>query len=416
MKLFKVCFLLLITTRVNAQAISDLFNKLIHDSKANYAYNYSLCVNELLKNPNAIILNEFLNIDSITAKEQQIINKRDSILYYYALNYEPLYALPKFITNCDNSEYQKIARKKLDGLVFDSYKIKYSENTLNNFVNEQPDNANVYLAYEQLWNLIQLKYTPYEALDYFLTKYPKAPIRRFLLKKHFTLFPYNHINDSLQVYANKMHETILQDTVIVQKKLNELICLSKQDELTKKWGYINEKNQWVILPQYIKANEFKCGLAVVETDTQFLIINKNNNLLYIVMADDVYDFEHGYATVVKENSELIVSKTFEGYFKLNYKYARTTKNKNTFIVQTKENQYYTINEQEDITSKYYSTPEELKKQENLLPDINWEYINELEKLDWCNAKINEVIDNRFVNFVHIDKKYWFDLKTKQIIK
>ncbi len=47
----------------------------------------------------------------------------------------------------------------------------------------------------------------------------------------------------------------------------------------KRWGYVNEKQQWIIQPRFEDAHEFKNGKAAVRQNGRWGFINKSGEWL-----------------------------------------------------------------------------------------------------------------------------------------
>ncbi len=67
-------------------------------------------------------------------------------------------------------------------------------------------------------------------------------------------------------------------------------AVSKHPLVPEKYGYINKKGEWVILPLYTRANEFNKGIAQVEIDEKSGYINHRGD--YIIHCE--YDKYGGY--------------------------------------------------------------------------------------------------------------------------
>lgn len=70
------------------------------------------------------------------------------------------------------------------------------------------------------------------------------------------------------------------------------------------WGYINEKGQWAIAPEYKKANEFQGRYAAVSAnDQQWLFIDRKGNLIFSEVYDTIIQYQEGAYSIVSENQQ-----------------------------------------------------------------------------------------------------------------
>lgn len=93
----------------------------------------------------------------------------------------------------------------------------------------------------------------------------------------------------------------------------------KKDKDSKKYGYINKAEEWVIKPTYDDADKFIDGLAKVKVRKLFGLINEEGQISLEPLFDDIDKFKNGFAFIKKnkkcgfinEKCEIIVSPTYD---------------------------------------------------------------------------------------------------------
>lgn len=140
----------------------------------------------------------------------------------------------------------------------------------------------------------------------------------------------------------------------MEASLYPIHVMTKGEEL---YGYIDSTGSVVIDPQYMAAGNFSEGLAIVNQDNRYFVINTKGEVV-LRTTNYLNDFHQGLASFLD-------SKTYKsGYIntegkvvmKAAYDYAGNFDKNNTAIV-AKEGKYYRINKQGKIL-KAYSLPSE----------------------------------------------------------
>jgi hypothetical protein len=105
-----------------------------------------------------------------------------------------------------------------------------------------------------------------------------------------------------------------------------------------KWGYVNERGEWLIKPEYDYADNFYSELARVEKDHKYGFIDKKGNIVinfsYIyagnflendlapVQCDNKHNFYYGY---INKKGEMIIPCEFQTAYEFRNNIARTRK-------------------------------------------------------------------------------------------
>lgn len=76
----------------------------------------------------------------------------------------------------------------------------------------------------------------------------------------------------------------------------------KKDKSTKKYGFVNKSDEWVVPATYDDADKFKEGYAKIYTDKKEGLINEKGNVVIAPQFDDIEKFKSGIA-VVKDSKK-----------------------------------------------------------------------------------------------------------------
>ncbi|PKP22190.1 MAG: hypothetical protein CVU05_05045, partial [Bacteroidetes bacterium HGW-Bacteroidetes-21] len=76
----------------------------------------------------------------------------------------------------------------------------------------------------------------------------------------------------------------------------------KKDKATKKYGFVNKADEWVIQPTYDDADKFKDGIAHIYTNKKAGLITEAGVILIEPRFDDIEKFKDDIA-IVKDNKK-----------------------------------------------------------------------------------------------------------------
>ncbi|NFE07568.1 DUF3298 domain-containing protein [Clostridium botulinum] len=136
-----------------------------------------------------------------------------------------------------------------------------------------------------------------------------------------------------RAYNSKKELIKLRDYILYYKKCKNINLYSAPMNTIKgvRWGYINEKGEFLIKPLYNLALEFQCnGLAVVEIDNLYGIIDENQNYIVKHKYGFISDFSEERAIVIdnerfniiNEKGEELIPKTENYSYIGNFKEGR----------------------------------------------------------------------------------------------
>lgn len=89
-----------------------------------------------------------------------------------------------------------------------------------------------------------------------------------------------------------------------EKHFSEGLAVSKKNGL---YGYINEKNEWVIPAQYQEASLFHQGIATVKKDNEYFFIDKTGKKISPETYQEATPFIEGLAIIKKKNKYGFIS-------------------------------------------------------------------------------------------------------------
>lgn len=280
-------------------------------------------------------------------------------LYNYALSYDAVHSLQKYAQLYPTNTYATKAQQQHDALVFDSYKLNYSIPSLKKFIAENPSNTMLTTAYEKLYALYITTYTMYAGSLKFATELPTATNAPMAWDALFTSYAHNYNADSITSFMQQHKRYKGSINLINMLVLAQLTLVPKQDSSTKLWGYVNEKKQWNIAPQYLKAENFSEGYAVVETATGSNYINKQGQKMLPNDVEECNAFNHGIAIITTNGKDGAINNRLATVVPCNYLYLSNYDG--VFIkAQTTNGLYGVLNTDEEwLLQPIYKTIEEL---------------------------------------------------------
>ncbi|NFD30666.1 DUF3298 domain-containing protein [Clostridium botulinum] len=117
-----------------------------------------------------------------------------------------------------------------------------------------------------------------------------------------------------KTYPSKKELIKLKDYILSHKKCKNINLYPAPMNTIKgvRWGYINEKGEFLIKPLYNLALEFQCnGLAVVEIDNLYGIIDENQNYIVKHKYGFISDFSEERAIVIDNERFNIINEKGE---------------------------------------------------------------------------------------------------------
>ncbi len=120
---------------------------------------------------------------------------------------------------------------------------------------------------------------------------------------------------------------------------NDVLIIKTTDDL---YGFVNQKGDWIVQPQYEYMSRFEDGIALVERNNKWGYINKLGQEILPIQYDGAHDFKNSYADATIGNEVFIIDKSGKALFKspnINYLvYAK----ENIFIVKNKNDSMYIL--------------------------------------------------------------------------
>ncbi|MBA4535245.1 WG repeat-containing protein [Brevibacillus halotolerans] len=112
---------------------------------------------------------------------------------------------------------------------------------------------------------------------------------------------------SSAIYAPKWNELIKTIRIQITQKLVALYPASMSTREGVKWGYINERGQFLIIPQFVYALPFeKNGLAVVTVANGTGLINEQAQYVVKPIYNSISSFTEGRATVIDDKGFWVI--------------------------------------------------------------------------------------------------------------
>lgn len=95
-------------------------------------------------------------------------------------------------------------------------------------------------------------------------------------------------------YINKSGEYVIQPQFEKADSFSGKMAPAMKD---KKWGFINTSGEWVIQPEYDRVKAFNSGYALVFQNDQWKYINTKGETLSTPATEKYYDFDNGVAII-----------------------------------------------------------------------------------------------------------------------
>ena len=123
-------------------------------------------------------------------------------------------------------------------------------------------------------------------------------------------------------------------------KITDNSALVRVDSL---YGFVDNKGNWLLNPQFKAASPFYKGTAIVKDDGQFNLINKNGDKIIVETFDTIYSFKNDVAIVSKDKKWGLVNyngKTilpldnYRGIGEYNWYYGKFLRNDKWFLIDT----------------------------------------------------------------------------------
>ncbi|MBC7411428.1 MAG: WG repeat-containing protein [Bacteroidia bacterium] len=329
------------------------------------AYYNNLLYTQLIHRNDAAQYQRYITTFKNNAYTPDVTQHLHTVLYTYSQNYDAIRSLKKYALLYPSSVEALQALQQYDALVFDSYKLNYSIPSLKKFVTENPNNTLLPIAYDKLYTMYVTGWQTYNGSLKYVYELPNATNAPTAWNDLFTSYAYNYNADSITVFKQK-HKAYKGTISLAEAiALAQLVLLPMQDAITKLWGYKNSTlNEWIITPQYISAESFAEGFAVIETTNGSNYINKKNEKM---LRDDVQEanvFSHGMAVITSNGKDGAINRLFTIEIPCTYLYLDNY-NGIYLKAQNQEGLYGTItNGEEWIIPATHTSLESLNKEIN----------------------------------------------------
>jgi hypothetical protein len=330
--------------------LEDLFTLTTHPKKLSVAmqahYN-NLLYTQLIQRNDAAQYQRYITTFKNNAYIPAITQHLHAALYTYSQSYDAIRSLKKYAILYPTSAEALQASQQHDALVFDSYKLNYSIPSLKKFITENPTNTLLPVAYDKLYAMYVTGWQTYTGSLKYVYELPNATNAPIAWNALLASYAYNYNADSIAAFKQK-HKAYKGTTSLAEASaLAQLILTPTQDTITKLWGYKNNTlNQWGITPQYLSAEPFAEGFAVIETANGSNYINKKNEKM---LADDVQEantFSHGMAVITSKGKDGTLNRLFAVEIPCTYMYLDNY-NGTYLKAQNQEGLYGTITSSEE---------------------------------------------------------------------
>lgn len=95
-------------------------------------------------------------------------------------------------------------------------------------------------------------------------------------------------------------------SILIAFSTNAQNLSPKKDKETKKHGFVNASDEWVVKPIYDKTEKFRDGYAKIKLDKKEGLIDESGNVIVEPLFDDIDKFE-GDIAIVKTIENMVLS-------------------------------------------------------------------------------------------------------------
>ncbi len=141
-----------------------------------------------------------------------------------------------------------------------------------------------------------------------------------------------------EIYYSKEEENeTKEDITELKRREMKLYPASIKEKYGTKWGYINEKGEFVIHPKYDYAYNFQDNhLAIVEYNENYGVIDSSGNYIIDPKYSFITEFSEGLGVVVDENGFRVIDENGKEITKKTYPYIGSFKEDRGIFEEKKE--------------------------------------------------------------------------------
>ena len=194
------------------------------------------------------------------------------------------------------------------------YNYQFKENVpsnkdylLKNFIHQFPNNPNIIIAEDSLFELIKQAHQP-DSLYSYIKNYSSNKTKNEAWKMLYGISVKGYNQNELSNFKLKYPDYPYNDEIEKEIKLAQktLIPLKDNNEL---YGYIDHEGKWAIAPKYDDAFEFSEGYAVVYKADSCFFINKEDSKVSAEFFDEAESYINGIAIVKRNNLHYLINRS-----------------------------------------------------------------------------------------------------------
>lgn len=126
----------------------------------------------------------------------------------------------------------------------------------------------------------------------------------------------------------------------------------KKDKETKKHGFVNASDEWVVKPIYDKTEKFRDGYAKIKLDKKEGLIDESGKVIVEPLFDDIDKFEGDIAIVKNDRKYGFINRQGKLLLEAKYDKIQDFKGENTIIISDKKSGIVNINGEVKVEPKY----------------------------------------------------------------
>lgn len=237
--------------------------------------------------------------------KEQAVYLRDEIEYNFILQNNNSKSTSEFINTHPQSAFLQQALLLIQRQVFEELTTGGNAGKYISFINNHKQNNMLNTAYENLYKIYKDS-SDVEGLKNFVNNYPKAPQYLDAWKLLFSLTVKSFSNKELEAFLEAHPAFPLKNSILKELELNKIHLYPYEKEGF--FGFIDSLANVTIKPVYEAVSPFSEGLSAVNINDSVFYINKENKNPFNQFYSEAYSFKNGIAAVKSANNWLLINR------------------------------------------------------------------------------------------------------------
>ncbi len=227
----------------------------------------------------------FINDQEWSRNIQEAVQLRDSLVLSSVRSKQDLSYALKMVEKYPHSKYLPELLLAVDLFEYQEYVQSSDEEELVRFIESYPNNSHVPEVENRIYRFYS-EVSGYESIESFIEKYPENHNVKKAWSELYKRYTNNSSPDLIAVFKSRYPQYPFKDELNFDVSLSELSYYPFADSYGN-IGYSDSSGVWLINAEYDDAGFFYEGIASVERNGKFGLINKKNELIVDFIFDDI---------------------------------------------------------------------------------------------------------------------------------